>query len=118
VITPETRHVISGKGMPVRGDAFHRGDMFVSYEIVFPKRWALTREFRHALCKVVPHLDGAKGLDLQAEDVTCVIPQKADVTMFLNAKKEKRERRNEAYREDDDSGDGEANWPPMECQPM
>jgi DnaJ-class molecular chaperone len=119
VITPETLHVVPGEGMPVKGDPFHRGDLFVSYEIEFPRRWALTREFRHALCKVVPHTDGAKGLDLQDEDVTCVTPQTADLTMFVHARKEKKESRNEAYREDGDGDDqDDSDGPRAACQPM
>jgi DnaJ-class molecular chaperone len=119
VITPDTIHVIAGEGMPEKGDAFHRGDLFVSYEIEFPKKRVLTREFRHELCKVVPHLDGAKGLDLKADDVVCVMPEKADLEMFVNAQREKTERRNEAYREEDDGDDEEdAGGPRVGCQPM
>lgn len=37
IISPQTRRVLGGKGMPVRGQAGARGDLIVKFDIEFPE---------------------------------------------------------------------------------
>lgn len=120
VIEPNTIQVIEKEGMPIRGDSFTHGNLYIEYIIDFPTHDVLTRDFRHALCKIVPHRDGAKGINLEDPNVTQVTPTEAHINDFDNAQRSKRQGRNEAYRsedEDDDdySGDGEEG---VGCAPM
>jgi DnaJ-class molecular chaperone len=82
VITPGTVHMILGEGMPTKSDPFQRGRLFVLYSVAFPEHKTLTKEFRRAMCKIVPHVDAAKSVNLQAEDVVCVTAKQADVGAF------------------------------------
>ena len=41
IISPQTRRVIAGKGMPMRGKAGQRGDLVVKFDIQFPEELGL-----------------------------------------------------------------------------
>lgn len=41
IISPQTRRVIHGKGMPIKGDINNRGDLIVTFDIQFPEELAL-----------------------------------------------------------------------------
>ncbi|KAK8898564.1 hypothetical protein M9Y10_000856 [Tritrichomonas musculus] len=120
VIEPFSVQMVEKEGMPIKGDTFNKGNLYIEYTVVFPKHDQLTHEFRHALCKVIPHKDMAKGIDLNAEDVTKVTPVPANIEDFQNTKRTKGDRRQEAYRSDDydneygeeEGGEG------VGCQPM
>jgi DnaJ-class molecular chaperone len=127
VVTTQRRRVIStgmvdvipGEGMPSRGDPSVRGNLYIQYTVVMPEYKDLTKQFRHAVCKVVPHRDGAKGVDLTAEDVVQVEAKAGELDDFVNAEKERREHRNEAYRSDGDAGEEEdAEGQNVGCAPM
>ncbi|OHT12623.1 DnaJ subfamily A member 2 [Tritrichomonas foetus] len=122
IIQPGAVQVIENEGMPIKGDVFKKGKLFIQYDVVLPPRSSLTKEFRHALCKVVPHRDEAKGIDVNSEDVHQVTPIDGDISEFEKAKKAKGEKRNEAYRSDDDNYYGydeeEEGGEQVGCQPM
>ncbi len=41
IISPQTRRVIQGKGMPINGDLNNRGDLIVTFDIEFPEELTL-----------------------------------------------------------------------------
>jgi DnaJ-class molecular chaperone len=123
VIAPGTVDVIPREGMPSRGDPSERGSLFVQYTVVFPEYESLTPELRVALARIMPPVDEVGDLDLAGEDVAVVAPEDGDLDDFKNAKRERREQRNEAYREDDEgegdgSGDEEGGGTQASCTPM
>jgi DnaJ-class molecular chaperone len=122
VIQPGAVQVIPGEGMPLRSDQCQRGNLFIHFSVTLPHPKSLTREFKRAFLKALPLVDEADGIDVQAEDVVVVTPQGANLEQFENAKKEKREQRNEAYRDDDggnnDTEEQEGGGPEVACRPM
>lgn len=46
IISPQTRRVIAGKGMPIRGKAGQRGDLIVKFDIQFPEELPLEKKRR------------------------------------------------------------------------
>lgn len=113
---------IDREGMPIQGNSFNRGQLFVQFNIVFPKREALTEEFKQALLKVQPveKLD----INLDDENVYPVTAQDAQVEDFTENRAEHSERRHEAVNssdEDEDEGfyeEGDEEGQNVGCQPM
>jgi DnaJ-class molecular chaperone len=118
IIQPSEVQVIRNEGMPMRGEPFQRGNLFVKYEIEFPDAENLTPELRAAIIKVSPMIDGAHGLDMEAEDVVSVSPEPAELDEFLEAKRADREHRNEAYRSDGGDSDDDEGGEQVGCAPM
>ncbi len=46
IISPQTRRVIAGRGMPHRGDPSKRGDLIVKFDIQFPEELPLEKKRR------------------------------------------------------------------------
>jgi DnaJ family protein B protein 4 len=46
IISPQTRRVIAGKGMPLRTDPSKRGDLIVKFNIQFPEELPLEKKRR------------------------------------------------------------------------
>ena len=44
IISPQTRRVIPGKGMPIGGNPNNRGDLIVTFEIEFPEELTLDKK--------------------------------------------------------------------------
>lgn len=120
VIEPGTVQMVEKEGMPIKNDSFNKGNLYIEYKVIFPKHEVLTHEFRHALCKIIPHKDMAKGIDLNSENVSKVVPVPAKIEDFENTKRTKEDRRHEAYRSDDDMDDDEdeEGGERVGCQPM
>lgn len=121
VIEPNSVQRVENEGMPVRNDTFKKGSLYIEYEVVFPKRDELTHEFRHALCKVIPHKDMAKDVDVKSENVHVYTPKDSTLEEFENAKRAKSEKRQEAYNsenDDDDDYEDEDGQQGAGCQPM
>lgn len=46
IISPQTRRVIAGRGMPLRADPSKRGDLVVKFDIHFPEELPLEKKRR------------------------------------------------------------------------
>ncbi|KAH0785412.1 dnaJ subfamily A member 2 [Histomonas meleagridis] len=120
VIQPGDVQRIVREGMPVRGDPFNRGTLYIMFNVLLPQQSELSMEFRHSLCKVVPHRDEAKGINTKDENVFVVKPEMANIEDFENAKRTKSETRREAYDADgyDDDDEDDEEGQQVGCQPM
>ena len=120
-IQPNSVQVIPNEGMPIKGDPFTKGKLYIQFEVVFPEHSQLTKEFRHAMCKAIPHRDEAKNIDMKSDNVFQVTPEEGNIEDFRQAKKAKTERRNEAYKSDDEIDqeyDDDSDGQNVGCQPM
>lgn len=89
--------IIENEGMPVKGDSFQKGQLFIEYIVDMPKREDLNADFKNALLKTIPIIDESKDLDKNAEDVFIVTPIEGEIEQFKLSKKSKRAKRREAY---------------------
>lgn len=105
VIETGSVEIIENEGMPIKGDTFQKGQLFIEYIVDMPKREELPDEFKSVLMKVIPVVDETKDLDKNAEDVFAVKPIEGNIKQFKLSKRSKRERRREAY--GDYSGDSD-----------
>jgi DnaJ-class molecular chaperone len=44
VITPESIKALVGKGMPIKGNSFVKGDLFIKFDVKFPTKDQLNAE--------------------------------------------------------------------------
>lgn len=87
IITPNSVKLIEREGMPIRGNQFEKGNLFVKFEIDFPKSTKLTDDFKEALKKCLPPPNETEGLDMNDENVFPVTMHDADLKEFENSKK-------------------------------
>ena len=102
VIAPGDVMRIDGEGMPARGSALRRGDLFVRFHVVFPVYEQLTPELAGALRTLAPEKEEAAALD---EETFVVHARDAGEEEFGAARR--REERREAYRADESGSDDE-----------
>lgn len=115
VICPGAVKTIDREGMPVRGNSFERGKLFIAFEVVFPKYNEITPELKNVLQKVLPAPDETKGIKMDDENVFEVSMRDGELQEFENAKKHYQESRHEAYNSGDGEDDRQGN---VNCQPM
>lgn len=115
IIKPDAVKVIQREGMPIRGNQFDKGRLFIKFEVVFPKPEQITEELKAALMKALPIPNELEGINMKDENVFEVSMQDSDLKQFENAKSN-RSRRNEAYGDDDDDDDGQQQS--ASCQTM
>ena len=87
VIVPNSVKLIEREGMPRRGNQFEKGNLFVKFEIDFPKSTKLTNDFKEALQKCLPPPNETSGLDMNDENVFPVTMHDANMKEFENSKK-------------------------------
>ncbi|KAH0787806.1 dnaJ subfamily A member 2 [Histomonas meleagridis] len=100
IIIPDSVKVIDREGMPIRGNQFEKGRLFIKFEVEFPKPNQITPELRSALMKALPVPDETAGINMKDENVFVVKMKDSDIKQFENAKSS-RSQRHEAYGEDD-----------------
>lgn len=44
MITNDDVRSVVGRGMPIKGNSFVKGDLFIKFEVAFPKKGTLTPE--------------------------------------------------------------------------
>lgn len=101
IIVPDSVKVIEREGMPVRGNQFDKGRLFVKFEVVFPQPSQITPAFKEALLKALPVPNELAGINLNDENVYQVSMKDSNLKQFENAKSS-RSSRHEAYGDDDD----------------
>ena len=116
VITPGAVKIVEREGMPIRSNSFERGNLYIQFEIEFPKQTQLTPQLREVLLSSIPIPDATKGINLDDENVYPSTMKESDMKQFENTKKSQQDNRREAYGEDNDyeqrGGSGAS------CQPM
>lgn len=101
-IQPGHVQVIENEGMPIKGDAFKKGRLFIEYVVELPTHDQINENFKQILTSLIPAVDETKDLNRDSENVFVVNPADSDIKEFNNTKKSKKERRREAYRSSDD----------------
>jgi len=77
VISPDDVKSVVGKGMPVKGNPFVKGDLFIKFEVAFPKKGTLTADQIANLLRALPGpTDPAPAV---AEDVEAITVTEIDV---------------------------------------
>ncbi len=105
IIKPETLQgqpfvkIVSGEGMPSKGNPFAKGDLYVLFRVEFPSDGELDEKTVSILKETLP--DPSMSLDYDEEEVEIVHLQAADVKNFG---KGGAEMSNDAYDSDDDDG--------------
>ena len=115
VIAADSVQVIEREGMPNFSNPYSPGKLYIQFEIQFPTTAQITQQLSDALSRALPKPDETAGLDMSDENVEQLSTAKADLMQFESAKRQRDDRRNEAYRNennDDDEPRGHS------CQPM
>ena len=55
IITNDTLHTICDKGMPIKGNPFNCGNLYIKFDIIYPNYNLLTPKVREALKSVLPY---------------------------------------------------------------
>ena len=116
IITPGQIKVIDREGMPVRGNPYEHGRLFIAFEVVFPKPTEITPALREALEKALPIPDETKGINMNDENVYEATMTNSNIKEFENAKRNRDYRQREAY--DTGGDDDEQGGTSAQCQPM
>jgi len=113
VIQPNAVKLIDREGMPIKGDPFNRGRLFISFNIEFPKKEDITVELARQLEISIPKPD-LSPLDTQNDpDVYTVEMKDASLDEFYKSKPSRQKGKKEAYHNDSDD-DNNVNG----CNPM
>jgi DnaJ-class molecular chaperone len=104
----EKTKVIHREGMPIKGDPFERGRLFVTFKIVMPDSDTLSDELRRILVAVQPPLNSIDGIDVDAENVFSVAWEDGDQEDFVGKVS------NASEEEDEEEIDDESE----NCRPM
>lgn len=59
MIAPDDVRAVVGKGMPVKGNPFVRGDLFIKFDVKFPKKGSLSPALLAELASVLPGPEAA-----------------------------------------------------------
>ncbi|KAK8876492.1 hypothetical protein M9Y10_006706 [Tritrichomonas musculus] len=86
VITPHSVKIIQREGMPKRGNQFEKGDLYIKFDIEFPKSEQITNELKEALKICIPTHKVEDEVNLNDEDVFHVQTKDADIKQFENAR--------------------------------
>lgn len=113
VVTPNSVKVIEREGMPIRGNSYSRGKLYVKFDIIFPDLSKMTSEFRNSLVRTFPPPDELKGVNLEDENTYQCSLAESDFSQFENSQRSGGQERNEAYSNQEDL-DEERN----DCQTM
>lgn len=114
IITPGAVKIVEREGMPKRGNQFERGNLYVVFEVVFPRPTQITPALRDALIAAMPPPNETAGIDLNDENVSQCKMKDSDIKQFENSTSSYRqERSQEAYSTADDDQGSSAS-----CQPM
>jgi DnaJ family protein A protein 2 len=118
-LTPGAVKVIEREGMPIRGNPYSRGKLYIAFEVVFPTYDKITPELKTALVKAIPIPDELKGINLEDENVFKCSIADANLRQFENAKRSYQQKRSEAYsRNNDEDEEGVHFTSSSNCQPM
>jgi DnaJ family protein A protein 2 len=101
VIVPKMVKVIENEGMPHRGNAFQKGNLFVAFDVVFPMGSQITRTLKEVYVKVLPPPDEVDQIDMDDENTYLVAMTDSEIKHFERARS-RTERRREAYNDDDE----------------
>ena len=85
VIIPDSVKIIQREGMPKRGNQFDKGDLYIKFEIEFPKSSQLTGEVVDALKKCTYLLNATENIDLKSEEVFQCQIKDANIKQFENS---------------------------------
>lgn len=114
VVSSNTVSTIEREGMPIRGNSYSRGKLYIKFEVIFPEYSTITPEFRNLLIQTFPPPDELKDIDLNDENVFQCTLGESELANFQNSKRSRNQQRNEAYGdEEEDNEEGGAG-----CQPM
>jgi DnaJ-class molecular chaperone len=113
VIIPNSVKMIDHEGMPMRGNIYTKGRLFVKFDVVFPMSREITPALRDAIRKDLPPPDECAGVKMDDENVFPVSMKDSEIKQFENATSS-RDRRREAYATGDDDEEGRT----ASCQPM
>lgn len=115
IIEPNAVKVIQREGMPIKGNQFEKGRLFIKFQVEFPKANSLTPELKAAIAESLPIEDHCKGIDMNDDNVYPVTMKDSDIKTYESAQAH-RSRRNEAY--NDNSDDDDETHQQASCQPM
>ena len=101
VIVPNSVKVVEGEGMPKRGNQFEKGDLYIMFDIEFPKSTQLTNEFIESLKRCIPIPNLTEEIDLNSENVFQCETKEADIKQFENSKSAYNPHDYENYTNDD-----------------
>jgi DnaJ family protein A protein 2 len=75
--------VVLREGMPMKGNHFERGRLFVTFKLVMPESEVLTDELRRILIAVQQPLNSIDGINVDAENVFSVAWEDGDQGDFV-----------------------------------
>jgi len=115
IITPGSYKAIKDEGMPNVKNPYVRGNMYIEFEIEFPKAEQLTKEAKQALARLLPaplpetipppssasSSNGEQTMETEHKEAEEVTLTDVDITQ---EKKKFEEQHKEAYEEDEDRG--------------
>jgi DnaJ-class molecular chaperone len=101
IIRPGDIRVIEKEGMPVRGQTFEKGRLFVRFEVEFPERSEMNDEVRATLLSVLPGVDSSANLEEDDEVVTVVTPVPSERSQFEQKSSRSRKEPSESEGDDD-----------------
>lgn len=98
VIKPDDLKAVVGCGMPLHGNPFSSGDLFVKFTVDFPEKGALSEDQRKALLELLPGpTEPMPEVSDDAEEITIT-------EVDMDAVRERARAARDAYDSDDDDG--------------
>jgi DnaJ family protein A protein 2 len=85
VLTADAVKVVPGEGMPVKGDPFHKGSLYISFNVEFPVSAQLTEPLRLALAAAMPPVNRIEGIDPRDENVYTAALEDVDHEAYKEA---------------------------------
>lgn len=97
VVTPDPKHmivpnsvkIVKREGMPLRGNTFEKGDLYIFFDIVFPTPSQLTPEFKKALKSCIPPCEESNKNDSDDEnddEAFQVTTEESNIQQFEDSK--------------------------------
>lgn len=120
VISPGLSKHIEGEGMPTLGQIYHKGRLFIDFEILFPAKGSLTSEQLAGLGKLLPAA-GPKEASVPAgaEEAELAETTPELITAGAQAAAESKKKQKEAYEGDDSEEEREREGGPgVACHPQ
>jgi DnaJ family protein A protein 2 len=115
VIAPGSVKMIAREGIPQRGNTFEKGNLFIKFEVEFPKSSQLKPELKTAVLAALPLPNETADVDENEDNVHPVTMRDSDLKQFESTSSSRSgERRRESYSRDDDEPRGHT----ASCQPM
>jgi DnaJ-class molecular chaperone len=87
VLTPKTVKIIKGEGMPAKGDPFHKGTLYISFNIEFPEAAKLTPELKAALAGATEVPNRMEGIDPGGDNSYPIAMEDGSLEEYENALK-------------------------------